>query len=411
MRILIPIFFLLLAGCSKHMAPPVDADVGAPLLDAGADGSVEMVDAQMLRDAGPPDSSTALALTCSEITSPPNPGPCPALSGAAGKASFCFRAGWVGATSVDVYGGFGQATDWKMPFLSLMNDGTGTFTGTANVPNGNYPYMFRVKGSTDAIMAYDVAVKDLNKGQWMTDITNPSSVPAPIGAPVYIAGAAMQKVVSSVTVPQVAAPVHEIKGVLTFRGVPQPCYTVQVRTGAPRAYYSSASNFSETGADGTFHFFAADGAAFITVQYPFFGGPYPDLSTTPVIGWGQTGATIAGADLTLDPLDIFVDYSAFSPPTHSMSVALPVTFTYSLLPNAKNAALGVNIASDPGGDPLVKYGPYSTATSFTFDGAGTYGPVTAGKQYYWSLWQNLKPAQAGGTTWSEQSLNLPITFQ
>jgi hypothetical protein len=57
-------------------------------------------------------------------------------------------------TSVEVYGGFGQSTDWTMPFLTLTNDGSGTFTGSATLATGTYPYVFYVTGGTDNLRVH-----------------------------------------------------------------------------------------------------------------------------------------------------------------------------------------------------------------------------------------------------------------
>jgi hypothetical protein len=199
---------------------------------------------------------------------------------------------------------------------------------------------------------------------------------------------------------------------VTFNGVPQPCYTVEVRAGAPRAFYSWAANFAETGPDGTFHISAADGPAHITAQFPFYDGDagYPQVSKTPVVGFAQTGATVAGADTPVDPLEVFVDYAPLSPPANSTSVPLPVTFRFAVPPNVKSAAVGVNSYTIAGGDPLVVYGPYGTANTFSFDGGGAHGPITPAKQYYWAVWENIRPTHDGGTGWNTQTLSLPITF-
>ena len=65
--------------------------------------------------------------------------------------------------------------DWTTPFLSLADDGSGTFTGSAALADGSYPYMFRVHGAADHL------VRD---GMYFNDQTNPSFVPSPPQAPV-----------------------------------------------------------------------------------------------------------------------------------------------------------------------------------------------------------------------------------
>src|SRR5438067_4052514 len=152
---------LLVAACGSDRAGG-----GAPP-DAPAGGS----------DASAIDAATSpLALACAATSATWAPNPCPTQIGVHGHAYFCFRPQWPGVTSVDVYGGFhGDATDWTQPFVSLVDDGTGTFTGSAALADGSYPYMFRVHGAADHL------VRD---GMYFNDQTNPSFVPSPPQAPV-----------------------------------------------------------------------------------------------------------------------------------------------------------------------------------------------------------------------------------
>ena len=149
-------------GCGNDHAASIDAAGGG----GGGGGTA---------DAPADAAQSPLAFSCAVTNgSTFAPNPCPAPSGTSGEADFCFRPQWPGVTSVDVYGGFGQATDWTQPFVSLANDGSGTYTGTATVANGSYPYVFRVHGT------YDNLVRD---GQYLLDQNNASFVPAPAQAP------------------------------------------------------------------------------------------------------------------------------------------------------------------------------------------------------------------------------------
>jgi hypothetical protein len=412
---------LFWAGCeAASSAPETETPAAPPNASDSGVANTPMDAASSDASAPPPvDGGTpprAFPVTCGALTAGALPPSCPPPSGTPGQADFCFRPSWPGVTTVEVFGAFGTSTDWKSAFATLQATSTGLFVGHAQIANGTYPYLFRVKGSTDDLIAYDIPDQHTNRGLWMEDLQNSHFVQSPPGSPFYSSTplGGMQKFVSSLTVPQVADAVHDLHGVVTFNGVPQPCYTIEVRAGGPRAFYSLAANFAETGPDGTFHFAAADGPAYVTAQFPFYfdgDGGYPQVSNTPVVGFAQTGAKVAGADTAIDPLDVFVDYAPLSPPPNSTSVPLPVTFNFALPPNVKSAAVGVNSYTFPGGDPLVKYGPYGTATSFTFDGGGNYGPVTAGKQYYWAVWENIHATHDGGTGWNTQTLSLPITFQ
>jgi hypothetical protein len=151
-------FASLIIGCgsSNSAGAPSGSDAGGQSKDAGVvDSSLEDTsapsDAPVSSDVGRP---ATLNLQCAATTSPINPNPCPAPSGASGQADFCYRPEWGSVTSVEVYGGFGQSTDWTMPFLTLTNDGSGTFTGSATLATGTYPYVFYVTGGTDNLRVH-----------------------------------------------------------------------------------------------------------------------------------------------------------------------------------------------------------------------------------------------------------------
>jgi hypothetical protein len=296
--------------------------------------------------------------------------------------------------------------------LTLEKTSTGLFIGHAPLANGTYPYLFRVKGSTDDLLGFEA--DHVNKGLWMVDLANPQFLPSPPGAPNYTPAATTQKSASGITVPQVHQPVHDVSGLVTFHGVPQPCFSIEIMAGSPKTDPSYAADFAQTGQDGMFHFSAADGPLHIFAEFPFFTSAdagYPQVATTPLLGWASFVTTMADANITVDPLEVFADYSSLSPSANSTSVPLPVTFHFALLPNAKAAAVGVSGSTYPGGDPLVTFGPFGKATTFSFDGGGAYGPVKPGTPYYWAVWQRLNPMHDGGTGWAQQSLMLPITFQ
>src|SRR5450432_2825369 len=121
-----------IASCSSPDNVQGDAQADAPTSDVSTPS-----DAGTTSDAQP-------ALTCAATSGTFAPNPCPAPSGAANEADFCFRPQWMGVTQVDVYGQFNLASDWKSSFVSLTNDGSGTWVGKGTVSAGSYPYMFRV---------------------------------------------------------------------------------------------------------------------------------------------------------------------------------------------------------------------------------------------------------------------------
>jgi len=375
---------LVLFGCGGASHVAADASGGS---DAATDAS--SVDAAV----------SPLALACAATTGGFAPNPCPAPSGAHGHADLCFRPQWPGVTAVEVYGGFhGDNTDWTAPFLALTDDGSGTFTGSAALADGTYPYLFRVHGSADNL------VKD---GQYLLDQTNAAFVAGPPQAPI-------QRSVSNLVIPQPATALHHVTGKVMYGGIAQPCFSVDLEVGEildsqhrPLSEHYTAS-FAESAADGTFDFPVADGHVMTVVRFPFrlagATAPYPDPATTPSIGYARQGFDIAGADHAVETLDVMyaaADYAAMSPT--SGTATLPVTFAYDLVPGATTvsvAVIGTNIA---GNDPAY-WSKYGTATTLTWNGTlGNGTQATLGTTYYWGTWQK-------SSTWSSESLLFPIAF-
>src|SRR5579863_10458696 len=63
--------------------------------------------------------------------------------------TFSYTPSWSGVTEVDVIGGFGQSNDWTSPLVTLMQSGN-TWTGSYQLPAGQYLYLFHVVGDADA---------------------------------------------------------------------------------------------------------------------------------------------------------------------------------------------------------------------------------------------------------------------
>ena len=382
------------------------ADVNALPPDDGGGGS----DVHVAQDTGANDggTGTALPFACAALTSAPQPSACPAPSGQAGMVSFCYRAEWPGVTSVDVYGGFGQASDWTAPFLTLTGDGTGTFTGTTALANSAtpYPYLFRVHGSADGL------VKD---GQYLLDQENPQFVPPPPNAP-------LKRSVSAVSAPQpTSTTIHHLRGKVVYAGAAQPCFSIDLEAGELRkdggAVISehTTANFAESAADGTFDFSVAPGPFGITIRFPFAlsaDAGYPDPNATPSVGTTRTGVDVAAVDVTLDPAEVnypLADYAKLAPTGGTAN--LPVTFTVSVIPGSASASIAVIGTNIAGNDPLY-WSAFGTSTSVgpwdgTFGGAA--GQAKLGTTYYWGAWQKSAPG-AAGTVWTMESLLFPIVF-
>ncbi len=316
---------------------------------------------------------------------------------------------------MDVYGGFGQKTDWAAPFLTLTDDGTGTFTGTASLPDGSYPYLFRPTGTDDGLV---------EKGRYFVDQNNPSFAPSPPGSPQYVAGSKVPRSVSSLTVPQGPASVVHIKGSVVFGGAPQPCFSVDLeagevtKPGGGAAQEHNTANYTESASDGTFDFPVTPGAYQLAVRYPFplydSGASYPDPVKTGSLGCAVIVPAMVTADTTLPELDArFPGYATMSPSGGSAS--LPATFDFSLVPGSLGASFDVIGTSTACDDPAYAT-TYGTATSVTYDGTigsvMTGKTVTLGQTYYWGTRQKL-PASgsgSGGAGWTTESLLFPIVF-
>src|SRR5215469_2493409 len=164
-------------GCSGDSAN--DANPGGPDDDSGANGGDrESSDGGNASDGtgGGDGGVSPIALSCTTTTTAFAPSDCPAIVGTHGQATFCYRPQWPRVTSVSVYlSQNGQSSDWSAPFLTLTDDGSGTFKGTASIPDSStgYPYVFKVQGDTDGVM----------KGAtpYFNDQMNPTFMPAPTG--------------------------------------------------------------------------------------------------------------------------------------------------------------------------------------------------------------------------------------
>jgi hypothetical protein len=373
---------VVLAACH---ATSGDRSTDAPSTDAA---QADVVDA---------GSTSPLVFTCSATTTTYAPNPCPAPVGGGGKASFCFRAGWHGVTAVDLYGDFGQgASPWAAPVATLVDDGTGTFTGTATVAAGGpYPYAFRIHGGDDNL---------LHDGSYLIDEEASQFEQAPSGAPIDT-----KRAISTMSMPQAAPVLHHVTGTVVYAGMPQSCFVVvvdvgEIVSGSTVIAEHYAANYAEVGADGTFDFPVADGQVQAVVRYPFaLATAYPDLSTTPSIGFARTTVNVAGTDLPLDPTDVSyseADYAAMSPT--SGTGVLPQPFAWTLVAGAQTSAMAVIDTNIAGNDAAYETA-FGSATTLTWDGSLGKTQVVAGTQYYWGAWQRR-------TQWTEESLLFPITF-
>jgi hypothetical protein len=351
--------------------------------------------------AAPPDDSGA----------PPD-----SPSGDAGTGSVTFRytPGWKGVKQVDVIGSFGQATDWTAPLVTLTDDGSGNFTGTASVAPGTYTYLFKVTGDAD----------DAKPDQFVRyafDPANSSFAACPDKSPSFNKNnPAEQNPCAQVSVPQgSAAPTFHIKGTVNHSGAAAAGYLVEVerQEAAPSHHYFA--NRTTTGADGSFDLPVAQGHWRLQVLHPTFmketdaqRDPLQNDALRRAIG----AAMDIAADVTVDPVEMKYDGYAAMTPQGDASVALPATLTFTILSDAKSARAALYGPGNNIGDPWYTSAT-GAATSVSFDGKFTTkqappdaGAVTPGTKYYWGTEQDLTHAD-GGVAFTGQSMVFPVTFQ
>lgn len=367
------VILIAFVGCNKSAALSVDAPVLAS--DAPLD--------TMLATSNP------LGLSCAVTTSSFAPAACPAPSGDAGHATFCYRPQWPGVTGVDVLGSFGQAGDWTTPFATLVDQHDGTWSVTVALANATYPYAFFVHGGADG------AIGAANT--YAIDQTNPAFVKPP-DASKY------RRSVSLLTVPQPLVAIHHVTGSVALGGLAQPCFVAQVDVGELRDSQGhlisehGVANFVEIGADGTFDIPVADGGVLLNIKYPFgLTTSYPDPMTTPAVGVVRTATTVAGADVAVAPADVTYAVSSYAvmTPVTGGSLALPIAFAWALVDGAASSYMSITATSVAGNDPA-----YTSAvgTTNSWDGTLNNGMSAAsGTTYYWGTWQKRGD-------WTSQSL-------
>ena len=191
--LLAPLFAI---GCSGPLPLYASGDAGGSPYDGGTETTDD--GGTPTDDAGSPDANTGLDAGTSMLY----------------PVTFSYTPGWKGAKGVGVIGGFGQSNDWqeKAPFVVLQDNGSGTFTGTAMLPAGQYPYLIGVVG--DAASATPAKFK-----RAAVDPLNPAVAACPSGSPTYDPKATAP--CSELTVPQPAVvPTHQLTGTVTVDGQP-----------------------------------------------------------------------------------------------------------------------------------------------------------------------------------------------
>ncbi len=372
------------------------ANSGASSTEAGApDGATTATDA--------PVDSTAPAPTDSGASDASD-------AGALSTVNFAYTPEWSGATAVAVVGGFNTGTDWMpmSPLVTLAPDGHGGFKGTAQLPNGTYPYVYLVTGDV-------AASKPTTFVRYVMDPQNPDFVACPMASPTFDKNAVNP--CSQLTVPQPATPaLNHLKGTVTYDGAAKSGYLVLLERNEP-TYHHFAVNRTDTASDGTFDCVMAPGKYRVQVLYPTFLSQ-TDAERDPLALQAQrreiSGTQMIAAATTFEPVDVANhDYDKYAP-VEAGAQAIPVTFTYTLVPSATAASLALYGPGMSIGDPWYAAHP-STATSALFDGGFNTTKATtpspeAGTSYWWGTSQ-LSGSADGGVVWTGESMVFPIVFQ
>jgi hypothetical protein len=325
--------------------------------------------------------------------------------GGGGNVQFAYKPQWKGVTKIEVVGAFGQATDWMMPFATLTDDGSGTWSATADLADGKYPYLFVVYGDDDQ--------PGMPKHTTI-DPSNPGWITCPAGSPT--AKENPTNPCAELTVPQPAAATQQhVTGLVQVGGAAAKGYLVVIERVEMGAHHFFA-NRTTVGANGKYDLLAAPGQYRLQVLAPEYYTK-DDTQRTPlmdkVLKRAISSAFDTTADVAVGAAEMqFLDYDKMTP---TGTATLPTTFQFATSAGATAERVAVH-GSKNGmgkrmGDPWFTT-PYGMGTSATFDGTFTTKQalemtVAPGEQYWWSV--NLKRS-AGGTVWAGESMVMPIKW-
>jgi hypothetical protein len=376
----------LLAACGAS-TPQSSNDAAGVAPDAGGGGLEDGGEAAA--DAGAPDSGAS-----------DSGGP------ATYVVQFTYRPGWEGAEQVAVHGAFGQATDWMQPLAILTKDGAGVFVGSADLPAGRYPYLFRVKG--------DAASPRSTFMRYSLDPTNPVVEACPATSPTYSMQAANPCSILDLTAgpPATRAPRH-VRSSVTYDGQGTGGYLVvieRLETGLHHYFVNRATSAS----DGMFDLSVAPGRYRFQVLHPTFLSQTDDQRDPMVLQAARR--VLSSTFMVMDDLDVppaetaYHTYSQMMPRTSTQT--LPTEFVLAVNPGDTGAK--VEVYGSPVGDPFFA-SRTSTATSVAFDGhfntsAARTASVALGRKYYWGTEQVAAHAD-GEVRWTVQSMVFPITWR
>ena len=369
-------------ACSSE--PPAD-DIPSGAAGVGPDAAPVPTSTATLPDATPPDASA-----------PP-------------PVTFSYRPSWKGVKSVAVVGAFGLTTDWKQPLVTLVDDGTGTFTGSVpTLGNGRYTYLLRVIGDNAA-----AAAKAATFPRFALDPAEASFVACPMAAPTY--NDEVANPCSELTVPRGAKPVMlHVRGVVRAHGMPIADYLVEIERNEKASHHMFADR-TTTLADGTFDLLVAKGTYRLEVLHPTFYSKTDVQRATPetyqAVRRSVSSPFLVDVDQQLNAAE--VSYDGYLAMTPRGLATLPTTFTFAAPPKGAEVHAAIYPARATVADPVWE-APSGTDTTDLFDGGfntkhGDGGPVPDAS-YLWGTESAYPAPKAGGVSWTAQSMVYPVKW-
>ncbi len=333
---------------------------------------------------------------------------------AASMVTFSYTPGWDGVQSVEVIGGFGLATDWTAPLVTLAPSG-GTFTGTAMLPSGSYLYVFHVVGDAAA------GAKATTLSRYAIDPAATVFAACPMQSPTF--SASEPNPCGQITVPAGAPPaMYHVRGTVVASGAPAAGYLVVLERDEASSHHFFADRVT-TGADGAFDLTAAAGQYRVQVQHPEFESRTDAQLAPAALGIVRRSISTPfalTADTTLPAAEVaFADYAKFAPvttappPTATAPTAFAFGTTGGLATRLDVYGTAMAGKGNEIGDPWFASAPTATgAASFdgTFNTQQKGEPaVVTGERYFWGVEQAVP--KVGGVGWTRQSLVFPLTWQ
>jgi hypothetical protein len=313
--------------------------------------------------------------------------------------TFSYTPGWEGVVSVDVIGGFGQSNDWTSPLVSLTQAGS-TFSGTYQLPAGQYLYLFHVTG--DSAAGNQAATYD----RYALDPTQSAFVVCPPDSPTY---GKDPNPCSQLTVPVGGSPtLYNITGRVLVSGTPTGGFLVVLERNEPSSHHFFV-NRTTSADDGTYTVPAAAGTYHVQIEHPQLESKNDSQLDPAKLGIARKDTSDAFAlsgDQTIGDVDMAFDYSAFAPTTGTPT--LPTTFTFG---SGSKTTLEIYGPGNEIADPWYN-GTSTTGGTSSFD--GTFNTpkaqtpmVLVGTQYMWGI----EAAQTiSHLKFTVQSLVYPITW-